>query len=190
MNSCWFKNIYDEDLAVDAIINDRIDGHKNDYLLLHVLLKKYKPRTFFEIGTNSGYGTLIIKNALGDDGKVMSLDLAPHDAYKSKQHPINEGKKGVGFECSLPYVQLFGDSRRFDYDRFPCEGYFIDSEHTFENVFIESIFAYAQNPKIIIWHDSEDDEVWQAIKKASENKPYELTRVVDTRISFAIKKGI
>lgn len=184
-----FKEVFDERLAKDAIINDRHTGHKQDYLLLHCLIRKYKPESFFEIGTNTGFGTLIIANALGDL-PVFTLDLPPQKADVSKQHPIGEGKGDVtGTECSLPYHQIFADSRQFDYSQYPCEGYFIDSEHCYENVFVETVQVVLLKPKIVIWHDADVPEVFDAAVRAVADRPYELYRVSDTRILYAILKS-
>lgn len=188
MTNQLFEDIYDKELAKDAIINDRHTGHKNDYLVLHILLKKYKPKTFFEIGTNTGFGTLIIKNALGANSTVYSLDLRDEDANKSKQHPLSEGKKGVGYECTLPYIQLRGDSRLFDYLIEPCEGYFIDGEHTYDNVYIETSGVVLCKPNIIIWHDADVTEVYSAIVNAMVWGQYDLFKVTDTRIMYALKR--
>lgn len=184
-----YKDIYDEELAKDAIINDRHTGHKEDYLLLHILLKKYKPKTFFEIGTNTGFGTRIIKNALGWESVVYSIDLPPNDADISKQHPVSEGKGNcVGNECSLPYYQIFGDSRKYDYTLAPAEGYFCDTDHTYENVYAETKGVLLCKPKIIIYHDVDVQEVYDAIVDAIDGNEYELYRVIDTRIAYALKK--
>lgn len=184
-----FNDIYSIELADGAIINDRHTGHMNDYLILHCLLQKYKPKTFFEIGTNTGFGTLIIKNALGYDSVVYSLDLPAIDAHLSNQSPISEGKGDcVGYECKLPYYQIFGDSRIYDYTLAPAEGYFVDSDHIYENVFFETKAILKVKPKIIIYHDADVNEVYNAIVDAMKDEAYDLFRVVDTRIVYALKK--
>jgi hypothetical protein len=186
-----FKELFDDRLAKDAIINDRHTGHKEDYLIIHCLLKKYHPKTFFEIGTNTGYGTKIIKNALGPASVVYSLDLPSDSYFLSKQHPISEGKGDcVGHECDLPYEQRYGDSTGFPYFKMPCEGYFIDAEHTYESVFIETTEILKATPKIIIWHDADENVVFNAAVNAMKDKPYDLSRVIDTRILYAIRKPI
>ena len=99
-----FEDLYDSEICADAIINDEYHGFKQDYLMLHLLLRKYKPRSVFEIGTNMGVGTKIIKNAVGS-AKVFSLDLPTELAHISLQHPINEGKgDSVGHRCNLPFA--------------------------------------------------------------------------------------
>jgi len=184
-----FNDIYSDELAEGAIINDRHTGHKNDYLILHCLLRKYKPKTFFEVGSNTGFGTLIIKNALGYESVVYSLDLPANEAHLSNQSPISEGKGDcVGYECTLPYYQIFGDSRTYDYSLAPAEGYFVDSDHTYENVFAETTGILKVKPKIIIYHDAELNEVYNAIVDAMKGQPYDLCRVIDTRILYSLKK--
>jgi predicted O-methyltransferase YrrM len=186
----YFKDIYDEKLAEGAIINDRMEGFREDYLVLHCLLRKYKPRLFMEIGTHTGFGTMIIKNALGKDSVVYSLDLPDREATKSKQHPISEGKTiPVGGECTLPFIQLRGDSLDTALSLFHCDGFYIDGEHDSNHVCAETMKALIGDAKIIVWHDADMPEVEKGIKKAMENiKPYNLYRVIDTRIMYATKK--
>lgn len=199
MTNQLFADVFDAELAKDAIINDRHTGHKEDYLLLHSLIRKYQPVSFFEVGTNTGFGTYIIVNAMSfkrsvlsaDDIVIYSLDLPDTLAHISQQHPISEGKpKGVGYECPWSYVQLFGDSRRFNFNEHPAEGYFIDAEHTYDNVYIETVKIVLVRPLLIIWHDCDVEEVFQAVQDAMEGEPYELFRVTDTRICYAVKRDV
>lgn len=175
----------------DAIINDEFHGFKEDYLVLHSLIRRYKPKTFCEIGTNLGRGTAIIANA-GKGMKVYSLDLPTELAHISLQHPINEGHGDkVGSLCTFPYTQLRGDSMEFDFSLYPCEGYYIDGEHSYENVSHEIREVLKQNPKIIAFHDSDISEVWRAITDANNlwKISYNLFRVSDTRISYFLVKS-
>lgn len=190
-----FKDIYNEGIAKDAIINDGHTGFREDYLVLHCLLRQYKPKTFLEIGTNMGVGTSIICNALGKEAKMYSLDLPDELASLSLQHPINgnNGNGAVGKYCKFPYTQLFGDSLVYDYKSiYPIEGWWIDGEHTERNVFNETMAALDSNAKIIIYHDSDMSEVFSGIQMGfdthKEGKNYELYRVKDTRIAYAIRK--
>src|SRR3972149_5309293 len=112
-----FKDIYTEELAQGAILNEEFTGFKEDYLVLHCLLRKHRKvlNTFLEIGTNMGTGTRIIKNAI-PHANVFSLDLPTELAHTSLQHPISEGKgDNVGSKCDLPFTQLRGDSMTFNY---------------------------------------------------------------------------
>src|SRR3972149_1346571 len=183
-----YSDIVNEQLSKDAILNNEFPGFKEDYLVLHCLLKRYPVTRFLEIGTNMGMGTLIIKNALGDLAHVYSLDLPPEKAHISLQHPISEGKTdSIGYKCYMHYTQVFADSRDFDYSRlYPIDGSYIDGEHVRENVYHESKEMIKAGCKIIIYHDSDIAEVYNAIVDAHAYSGYILNRVINTRIAYAI----
>lgn len=186
-----FKDIYDEELAKDAIINDRMEGFRQDYLPLHCLLRKYNIKSCFEVGCHVGFGTKIICNALGKDCTVYSLDLPDESAFESKQHPLSEGKQGVGLECDLPFILLRGDSRHFNYDKYPCEAYWIDAEHVYENVRLETLKILKTFPKIAIFHDTDIQDVLKGIVDGAAGwRNYGLTRIIDTRISYLLRNDI
>ena len=184
-----YKDIVAPELLKGAIENNEFHGFKQDYHVLHCLLRLHRPKTFFEVGTNMGRGTKIIKNALGSESDVYSLDLPTELAHVSLQHPINEGHgDSVGHLCDLPFTQLRGDSMTFDFSPFACEGAFIDGEHDFEHPFRESTEILKLSPKIVIWHDSDIPEVWKAIEMSVKLAGgYTLHRVVDTRIAYALR---
>lgn len=181
-----FSDLYDKDIAFGAIINDEFKGFKEDYLILHCLLRLHYPKSVLEIGTNMGRGTEIICNAL-PNAKVYSLDLPTELAHVSLQHPINEGKGDkVGSLCKKPFTQLRGDSTTFDYSQYPCEAYYIDAEHTYNNVKAETSAVLLNNPKIVIYHDSDIPEVLRGIIDGM-NENYQLYRVTDTRIAYLLR---
>ena len=185
-----FTDIYTAELANGAIIHDAYIGFKEDYLILHCLLRKYKPLSVWETGTNIGSGLNVICNAL-PEADVYSLDLDYETMrLNSKQYPLDsDGTDRVGTAAKFPYTQLRGDSMKFDYSKYPCEGYWIDGEHDFEHPFHETKEVLKLNPKIIIWHDSNIPEVYKAIVDAfKRNTHYDLYRVTDTRIAYALKK--
>lgn len=184
-----FKDIYTPELAEGAIINDEFTGFKEDYLILHCLLRIYQPKSVFEIGTNLGRGTKIIKNAL-PDSDVYTLDLPTELAHISLQHPLNEGHGDkVGELCDLPFTQLRGDSMTFDFSKYPCEGYWIDAEHCYKNVNHETMQAINCGARFISFHDSDIEDVYAGIVDAFNQwgKNYTLYRVTDTRILYAIR---
>lgn len=182
------RDIVTPELSKGAILSRGFPGFEADYLCLHCLIKIHKPKTFFEVGTCTGAGTKIIKNAVGIDGIVYSLDLPTERVHASLQHPIIEGKGDkVGYKCDLPFIQLRGDSMTFDFSQYPCEGYWIDGEHSFENVFHESTEIAKLNPKLIVWHDADIPVVYEAITDAIQGTNYKLFMVSGTRIAYAIK---
>ena len=188
MTNQTFSDIVTKDLAKDAILNQEYTGFKEDYLVLHCLLKMHQPKSVFEVGTNMGTGTNIICNAL-PLAKVYSLDLPTELAHISLQHPISEGKGDlVGSRCKRPFTQLRANSYWFEFEKYPCEAYFIDGEHTEEMVYHETKQAVKCKAKLIIWHDSDMPEVMAGIV-AGIGKGYYLYRVTGTRIAYAVKKG-
>lgn len=181
----------------DAIIHDVYTGFKEDYLVIHSLIRKYRPHSIFEIGTNVAGGLNVICNAIykyEPEAKVYSLDL-PYETMRqnSKQYPIGtNGEDRVGSAARFPYIQLRGDSMTFDFSRYKCEGFFIDGEHDFDHPFKESMAAQSVNAKIIIFHDADIKEVGSAIHNSINvygGMKYNLYRVTDTRIAYAVKKN-
>lgn len=207
-----YSDLVTPELLTGAIENNEYEGFLQDYHVLHCLIRKYQPLSFFEIGTNMGTGTNIICNAVykgdfkiidkekwdnrhkllfGINFPVYSLDLPTELAHISLQHPISEGKGDkVGERCKFPYTQLRGDSLTFDFSQYPCDGYFVDSEHDYEHPYTEITKVLLLKPKIVIAHDSDIPDVWRAINDAifENGFPYELYRVTDTRIAYALRK--
>ena len=168
-------------------------GFENDYIVLHGLIQEYKPGTFCEIGTHVGEGTRIICNAM-ENRRVISIDL-PIDYDETKEVYVNwnseKPRTGVGERCNLPYVQLFGNSKEFDFlPYYPIDGWYIDGRHNYEYCYADSINALKSNPKIIIWHDTlmtgVQDAIMQIIDEYKEI--YESYYCGGTRISWIVKK--
>lgn len=180
-----FDDIVDENNIGDAIINDSWPGFKEDYLLIHSLIRTYLPNSFFEIGTSQGIGTNIICNAMKGN-PVYSIEL-PYMRYPENQmQPL----KNPGHKCNFPYTQIIGDSTDYPYENYyPIEGWFIDGNHTYDNVFKESISAFKSSPKVVIWHDVDIVEVRQAIIDCIPDW-YQLFTCPQTRIAWAVPKKI
>lgn len=187
-----YSEIVTKELLRGAIENREFTGFLQDYHVLHCLIRKHLPKSFFEIGTNFGTGTKIITNAMGNfhylEYTVYSLDLP----FGQGDAPLYaKGKDHTGINCNLPFIQLRGDSMTFDYSQFPCEGYFIDGNHEYDNVFHETTEILKCKPKIIIYHDLHVVPVQQAIEDAfKDNWSYNLYRVNGTRIAYAIRKEL
>ncbi len=187
-----YSLVVNNELLEGNIDNNDFEGFVFDYRVLHCLIRHYKPKRFLEVGCNMGVGTKIIKNAIGD-GEVFSLDLPTELAHKSLQHPISE-KKGdkVGSLCDSPFTLLRGDSMTFDYSQlYPIDGWFIDGEHDFEHPNHEAKEAIKSGAKLIIFHDANIECVDHAIRDAfTNNTDYNVFRVFDTRICYAVRKDI
>lgn len=154
----------------------------DDFLTLHSLLRIVKPVSAFEIGTCTGEGTLIIKNAVGDS-VVYSLELPLEESTYDIQI--------VGKMCYLPYVQIIGNSLTLHYsDFYPIDAWFIDGAHNYFHVSYETRQALLSEPSIIIWHDADIQEVFEGIKDGlEEDENYLLFRVLNTRIAFSVPRS-
>lgn len=188
-----YSEVVNDELLQGNIDNDEYHGFLEDYRTLHCLLRKYKPKSVFEVGCNMGVGTKIIKNAVGENSQVYSLDLPFELAHISLQSPVSEGKgDSVGHRCDLPFTLLREDSMAFDYSKYPCEAVYIDGEHDYSHPNHETKESLNNKPKLLVWHDSDIDVVYNgvidAFSESKEGKNYQLYRVDGTRILYAVRK--
>lgn len=182
-----YKNISEvitDELSEGAVLNKKMPGFQEDYLVVHCLIRKYRPKKFLEIGTNVGSGTNVICNAGEPWGMgVFSLDLPPEMAGKSKQYP---GGEEVGSKCERPYTQLLGDSLLFDYSGY--DAVYIDGEHDYGHVLHESRECIKNKVRLVIYHDADIKEVGRAIEESYEGDGrYSLYGVEGTRMVYALR---
>jgi hypothetical protein len=188
-----YKDIVTDELLKNTLDHNAHTGFLEDYRVFSCLLKKYKPASLFEIGSNTGNGINVAKTAV-PELDVYSLDLDYDTMMKnSKQYPIGaNGEDRVGSNCRFKYTQLRGDSLLFDYKKYKCEAYYIDGEHDKLHAYHETFSVLECKPKLIIWHDTDMEPLMAGRLDAFEDSPfgseYELIRVIDTRISYAIRK--
>lgn len=189
INYINYEEVVNAELLQGNIDNNEFHGFLEDYRVLHCLLRKYNPKSVFEIGCNMGTGTKIIKNAVME-AEVFSLDLPTELAHTSLQHPLMEGKGDyVGIKCDLPFTLLRGDSMVFDFSKYPCEAAFVDGEHDRGHPKRETIELIKNCTKLIVYHDSDITDVMNGILDAFEGDiHYNLYRVNGTRIAFAVLK--
>jgi len=191
MKNQTYKDIVTPELLKNTLDHNVHTGFLEDYRVLSCLLKIHKPASLFEIGTNVGGGINVMKTAL-PSLEIFSLDL-DYETMKqnSKQYPIGEkGEDRVGEKAKVKYTQLRGDSMNFDYAAHQCEAYFIDGEHDQLHAEHESTEVFKLLPKLIIWHDSDMEPVMTGIQNAYKkySSAYDLYRVTDTRIAYALRK--
>ena len=105
MKTQLVKDIYDEELANNAIIHDGYIGFREDYLVLHCLLKTYKPKTLLEIGTHRGVGMNIICNAI-PESNVYSLDLPfEKDEYSNEEMGLKIRELTVAYNRIIKLIK-------------------------------------------------------------------------------------
>lgn len=184
-----FAQIVTADYAGGAIINDDYDGFREDYLVLHCLMRRHEPARIMEVGTHLGVGTKILCNAV-PTAHVMTLDLSNEESEKSAQHPDFRGRGDiVGSRCDLPHEQIFGDSLTYDFSqKYPIDAWFIDGEHDYNHVFREACAAIESQAQLIVFHDADLVAVVRGITEAfREASHYQLHRVNKTRIAYATR---
>jgi hypothetical protein len=197
-----YEAIVTSELKQGAFLRKDFPGFWEDYLVVHCLIRRYQPNTFFEIGTSGGQGTNVICKAMGikrfrlwgvKSKKVYSLDVPPNTdpsiIYPDAEdgHPPKAGEL-----CKYPYTQLYGFSTEFDYTPYyPIEAWFIDGKHNYEYVTKDTEKALDSTPRLIIWHDVQIDSVREAIIDVmAKHGDYYLyrageARVYQTRVAFA-----
>lgn len=186
----FYKDIVIPELLSGAEENNEFHGFREDYHILHCLLRIHQPKRVMEYGCNMGKGTSIICNAVpGAD--VVSFDLPTEEAHISLQHPISEGKgDSVGHKCQHPFTLIRGNSYTFDFTTLGKFDFaFVDSEHNREIPYIEANAAIEAGAKVIVFHDADMPPVYEAICQVEEeNRNYDFYRVIDTRIAYAVRK--
>jgi len=194
--------IVSDQLMKGAYIRHDFPGFKDDFAVIHCLVKMFTPKTILEVGTSHGYGTRVLCVAFGVKpffsffSPVYSIDVPPKTDPDIIYPDHEDGHTRLtGKHCRFiyRYHQLYGDSRFFDYSPYyPLEAWFIDGKHDYEFCTADTLQALKSKPKLIIWHDMQIEEVCRAVidGMSKEKENYVLYRVVDTRIGFAVRKDV
>jgi hypothetical protein len=197
-----FDAVVCEPFRFGAIERSDFPGFREDYLVVHSLIRQYQPRRFLEIGTSAGTGTNVICKAMGFRSdpfrrflhrgrQVLSIDIPPGtDPQKiyPGEHPEDGHPAHAGVNCRFSYVQLFGDSTSFDYSPYyPIDAWFIDGKHNYEYASKDTLQALKSEPQLIIWHDMQIDGVSEAVVDIMSPTPYRVYRVAETRVAYAVR---
>ena len=201
-----YESVVTPPFSEHALLRNDFPGFQEDYLVLHALIRRYRPSRFLEIGTSTGRGTNVICHATGLrkrrniwgavwpplHSKVYSIDV-PVGTDPSIIYPEGEDghPKKPGTECAYRYVQLYGDSTEFDFrPYYPLDGWFVDGKHNFEYVRRDTLQALKSEPRIIVWHDMQIEEVKEAVLAVIKEKgqAYHLYQVEKTRMAFAARR--
>jgi hypothetical protein len=193
-----YEDVVTPELSRGAVKRRDFPGFREDYLVLHCLIRRYRPERFLEIGTSTGLGTKVICRAMGGRrfrpdtrDRVLSLDVPP-GTDPSILYP--EGEDGhpakAGAQNPYPYQQLYGDSKTFDPAPYlPLDGWFIDGKHDYEYARSDTLLALKADPQLIAWHDFQIEGVAEGVTEAmSERTDYALRRVQGTRVAFAVRE--
>lgn len=144
------------------------------------IVKQYKPKRIFEIGTYDGRTTLNLACNSSEDAVVYTLDLPkkrsgliPAAGFQGDESFVDKAVTGSRFlqsmDCKEKIIQLFGDSATFDFSPYEnkIDLVFIDGAHTYNYILSDSEKALKMlrdGRGIILWHDY--SWVWPEIAKA------------------------
>jgi hypothetical protein len=139
-----------------------------DLVHLALLCKARRPRRIFEIGTSSGYTSLLMAANSPPQARAWTLDL-PTAASDAVKLPLTLMDKKIVTECHqkepcfVAYAggyaieRLYGDSATFDFSAYrgSIDLFFIDGAHTYEYVKSDTINALrcCRRGSVIVWHD-------------------------------------
>ena len=139
-----------------------------ELLVLTDLVRARRCEQVFEIGTFDGRTTLNLAAALGDRGRILTLDLPSALADETKfglakdedafVRKAQSGGLFAGSPQASRIVQLLGDSAVFDYSPYlgQVDLVFIDGSHAYDYVVSDSANALKllrPSGGIILWHD-------------------------------------
>lgn len=164
------KTIFDTDSSIKICEPVAADGNITllEMYVINHLVKKYDPKTIFEIGTFDGRTTLNF--ALNTDPKstLYTLDLpqtamndVKYDLATGEETYVNKKMSGARFintEYENRITQLYGDSATFDLSPYfnSIDFIFLDGSHSYDYVISDSQNALKllKNGKgVIVWHD-------------------------------------
>lgn len=183
---------YDAIVTKEKISNAKVNyefiGFEQDYYVIHCLVSEWQPKSIFEIGTNTGFGCAVMKNA-SPDSKIKTLDIV----------------SGMGSMCPPDVEKFTGDSLSYNFEQhYPIDCWFIDGEHEYPNAYHETKEAIKSGAKYIIYHDADlkkvSDGIMDAFKDSNVINDYDVYFVVNppfiysssgenvTRVAYAIKR--
>lgn len=172
-----------------------------DLLVLAILVKRYKLKVIFEIGSFEGLGSLVMcNNCINETLYTLDLPLENNNIaniskFAIKDHSIGAKsyQSGKFFDKIRPDVaikHLYDDSWNFDYSPFYnlIDFFFIDGAHTSRYVIKDTLNAIQciRNDGIIVWHDVKNSQVLNPILRIASY--LKICHVVHSNICFAIIK--
>ena len=126
-----------------------------DHQTLMDLIYTHKIRSIFEIGTWTGFTTLLMWLVPGIK-KVKTIDINKNikTDYKHLSHLLREKEFYGQYLKNTPVELEFCDSREYKLkNKEQYDMVFIDGNHEYEYVKSDTELALKFQPKIIVWHD-------------------------------------
>jgi hypothetical protein len=119
-------------------------------------------KNFLEIGTFDGNMARNIASNIGENSKVITIDLpeasdANNVLMFDNELILSERRKNKKHLDLTNIEQVYGDSTKLDFSAFDFHGAFIDGGHDLETVRSDTINVLnnIKTPGFIVWHDYE-----------------------------------
>ena len=156
--------------------------------VLASLVSYLNPKTIFEIGTYTGFSTLHLKYNASPETVIYTLDLPQDKSSIVLRNDLNEAHrdiKNINLNEQRHFhidndrkaiVELFGDSRTFDFSPYygKTDFLFIDANHSYAYVKsdTENALKMVSAHGAILWHDYDfiHPGVFRLINEVAQNK--------------------
>ncbi len=163
-----------------------------DYAFICSIARRYNCRKYLEIGTYIGESINILTDICDE---LHSVTPPPGSKNSMKDFCINTNVPDYSERLTYsPKIihHYCDDSKTFDFNTIPrdIDLYFIDGDHSFHGVYIDTknIFAHRRKDSIVIWHDFKNviptftNEIAWAVKSAIGEEEFKNVFCVDTNM--------
>ena len=174
--------IENQDTAIYEGVDECGFGHITEFELKVIchIVRKYQPKTIFEIGTFEGRTTLNIALNTAADAKIFTLDLPASELDKTSMNieagevayvdKKESGGRFLGSPQKVKITQLYGDSGTYDFSLYAdtIDFMFVDGSHAHDYVIndTEKALKMVKKGGVILWHDYTN---WEGVKDVLNN---------------------
>lgn len=144
--------IYDQDVTIRAAC--QVSKSPEQALMLYCLIRRLKPRTVIELGTNVGISSAFIAAAIAEDGQqgeLTTLDSSPYRQRLAREVHRNLGLDGIRYVAGL-FTDTLSDSLGA---MSPIDLAFIDGHHQYQPTldYLEEILRAASPKALFVFDD-------------------------------------
>lgn len=197
------NKLVDEDkISLQAVPEHQHNCSIFELFTLAALARAVNPSLCLEIGTYDGRSALAIASNCNSEARVVTINLPPDYL---KKHPdknevvdvklsakVKSGERWLGCQESRKIVQIFTDSREFDFDSVGHPQFiFIDGAHDRRSVESDSDNALRvidRRKGVILWHDARDYGVRPILARLYD-QGYPLCIIEHTNIAVMLFEG-
>ncbi len=164
-----------------------------DYAFTYAIARKYNCRKYLEIGSYIGESINVLT---GICDELHSVTPAPGSENSMRNwciyHNIPDYSDRLTYSPKIIHHHC-ADSKTFDFNTIPrdIDLYFIDGDHSFYGVYVDTknVFAHRKKNSIVVWHDFKSvtypelvADLAAAVKSAIGEEEFKNVFCVDTSI--------